>query len=159
MSTEHATENMSTEHATENMMCPIICERKKYSLALLAPKCRTKAQRPTFIVPISTFLKSGAVWTALQLCTIFWEPPIYGIERSWKENEDIKRSYLLAFASYDAPLCKAWAYDCLMNNRAEEYGAYFELTVYNSELVNNLKQAFQKHEFAIEEEGLIMTIV
>lgn len=146
-------------HAPKNMRCPIIWRRDRYSLTLIAPECQMKTHHPTFIIPVSTFLKTGAVWSEINLTTIFWEPPAYGIKRSWKENEDIKCSYLLAFASYDAPLCKAWAYDCLINNRAEEYGAYFELIVYNPELINNVKQAFQRHECAIEEEGLVITIV
>ena len=152
-----------------NMMRPLLHIRSKYELVLTTPDKGqtmpdkkqetsnkgqetsnkgqeiTSAYYPTFKIPVETFLNAGAVWTELNLSTIFWEPPAYGITRTSTEKDNIKKSYLLAFPTYDAPICKAWADDCLLNNKYNEYGAYFELTIWEVALVEKIKNALSRH--------------
>ena len=139
-----------------NMMRPLLHIREKYELVLTTPnkgqeitdKEQTKPEKayyPTFKLPVEIFLNAGAVWTELNLSTIFWEPPAYGITRTTTEKDNIKKSYLLAFPTYYAPICKAWADDCLLNNKYNEDGAYFELTIWEVALVEQIKNALSKH--------------
>ena len=128
-----------------NMMRPILWKREKYGLVLTTPKHARAQYYPTFYVPVPLFLNAGAVWQLLNLCTIFWERPAWGIERSDNERSHTQKAYLLAFPTYDAPISGAWAEDCLMNNKHQEYKAYFELTIYDPSLVEQIKLAFQRH--------------
>ena len=129
------------------MRRPLLHLSNKFGLALIDTGSTVKAYYPIFRVPVLHFLNCGAVWTVLNLCTIFWERPAYGIERSVNETERIKKAYLLAFANYDAPISKAWAEKCLLENENENttHEPYFELIIYNPALVEEIKGAFQRH--------------
>ena len=128
-----------------NMMRPLLWRSQEYGLVLTTPEHARPAYKPTFKIPVPLFLSAGAVWQQLNLCTIFWEPPAWGIERSDSERNRTQKAYLLAFPTYDAPISGAWAEDCLMNNKHQEYKAYFELTIFEPGLVEQIKRAFQRH--------------
>jgi hypothetical protein len=127
------------------MRRPLIHKPNDFGLALKEPESDVKAYHPTFKVPVLFFLSSGAVWGVLHLCTIFWEPPAWGIVRDPGETERMKKAYLLAFANYDAPISKAWADKTLLEDEWITNSAYFELVIYNPALVEKIKSAFQRH--------------
>jgi hypothetical protein len=130
---------------TGNMMRPLLWKRERFGLVLTTPEHARVQYYPTFYVPVPLFLNAGAVWQQLNLCTIFWERPAWGVERSDSERSRTQKAYLLAFPTYDAPISGAWAEDCLMNNKHQEYKAYFELTIFEPGLVEQIKRAFQRH--------------
>jgi len=127
------------------MRRPLLHNSNEFGLALINPESDVGAYYPTFKVPVPFFLSSGAVWSALHLCTIFWEPPAWGIVQDPGKTEIMKKEYLLAFANYDAPISKAWADKTLLEDEWITSGAYFELVVYNPALVEKIKGAFQRH--------------
>ena len=127
------------------MRRPLLHNSNEFGLALINPESDVGAYYPTFKVPVEYFLSSGAVWEALHLCTIFWEPPAWGTKHAPGETERMKKAYLLAFANYDAPISKAWAEKTLLKDEYVKNGAYFELVVYNVALVEKIKGAFQRH--------------
>lgn len=127
------------------MRRPLIHNPETYSLALVSPDDEHTPYYETFKVPVDLFLSCGAVWTQLNLCTVFWERPAWGIERNADENERIKKAYLLAFPNYDAPISKAWADKTLHDNQWVTNKAYFEIVAYKPILVDKIKDAFQKY--------------
>jgi hypothetical protein len=127
----------------------LLHKSNEFGLSLTQPESDDKAFFPTFKVPVQYFLKCGAVWTALKLCTIFWERPAWGIVHEPGETDRMKRAYLLAFANYDAPISKAWADKTLLEDEYVVNSAYFELVVYKPDLVEKIKVAFQKHGIGI----------
>jgi len=131
------------------MRRPLLHASNEFGLALTQPESDDKAYHPTFKVPVPYFLSSGAVWEALHLCTIFWERPAWGIKHEPGETDRMKKAYLLAFANYDAPISKVWADKTLLENEWITNGAYFELVVYNPDLVEKINVAFQKHGIGI----------
>ena len=96
-------------------MCPIIWRRDKCGISILTMEnARPQYNRtPVFYVPLRKFMHCGGLWTVVGLCTVFWEPPLYGIPRDYNENERVKGAYLIAFASDLAPICKEWARGCI----------------------------------------------
>lgn len=140
------------EIKTENKYCPMIFSKGKYSLSLLSkdyglPK---ESKNTQFLVPIREFLACGSIWTELNLSTIFWEPPLYGIKRDHLENQKIKIAYLVAFASDLAPICKKWADDCL--NKTIKYidlneQVYFKIELYNENLKDKIIAAINNFNY------------
>ncbi len=117
----------------------------EFGLTLKEPERNEKAFSPTFKVSVPFFLRNGAVWSELHLCTIFWERPAWKTKHEPDETDQMKKAYLLAFANYDAPISKAWAEKTLLEDEWITNSAYFELVVYNPALVEKIKGAFQRH--------------
>ena len=125
----------------KNKMCPILYVRDKYMLSILTPENSSHYSNPTFKIPLRTFLRYGTIWTELNLCTVFWEQPIYGIYKNSLEREYTKIAYLIAFAPDMAPICKAWAKDCLektIENTYLEDEACVEIVVFDEPLKDKL---------------------
>ena len=96
------------------------------------------------MVPIREFLACGSIWEAIHLCTIFWETPAYNIKRSYNETQHIKVSYLMAFASDLAPICKHWAKECLdktIKYIELEDTVYFQIELFNEMLKDKIIKA------------------
>ena len=132
---------------SENKMCPILYVKDKYMLSILTPENSSHYPNPTFNIPLRTFLRYGTIWTELNLCTIFWEQPIYGIYKNSLEREYTKIAYLIAFASDMAPICKAWAKDCLektIENTYLEDEARVEIVLFDETLKDKLISAITK---------------
>lgn len=143
----------------EDMTRPLIWIREKYNLTL-SSKRELKPFHPTFKIPVDIFLNIGSVWQELNLSTIFWEPPMYGIKRPCAESLLMKKEYLLAFPNYDAPISEKWARDCLIDNNYKKYNAYFELTVYKPELVTKIELALQKQNIMfVQEDNKIFNVI
>ena len=139
------------DRANENKMCPIIWNRQKYGLTILTlPNSSANYNsKPIFRLPLKKFMNSGAFWSALNLSTIFWEQPLYGMNRNYKENEKIKGAYLIAFASDLAPICKAWAKRCInkiIEGEPLEDEVFVEIIVLDETLTNKLITAIVKHQ-------------
>ena len=160
--TQTARQNMDSAH--ENKMCPILWIREKYGLTISTlNKCSTNYNsKPIFRVPLKKFMKSGAFWSALNLCTIFWEQPLYRMNRDYKENEKIKGAYLIAFASDLAPICKAWANRCIhkiIEGEPLEDEVFVEIIVFDETLVNKLITAIVNHQMEYSVTQNIYTII
>jgi hypothetical protein len=126
------------------MKSSLLNEPDEFELSLTQPGSDANAFFPTFNIPVLYFLQCRSVWTALQLSTIFWERPVWGIVHESGETDKIKKAYLLANANYDA-----WANKTLIDNEWITSGAYFELVVYKPDLVEKIKVAFQNHGIII----------
>lgn len=96
-------------------MCPIMWVRNECSIVILTMENAQSQYQcyPMFYVPLHTFMQCGGLWSVLNLCTVFWEPPPYGIPRDHVEHERIKCAYLIEFAPDLAPICKEWARGCI----------------------------------------------
>ena len=99
--------------SAEHKRCPIIFSRNEYIISILTMENAHQYCFPMVYVPLGIFMQCGALWSALSLCTVFWEPPIYGVERDPMRTERIKGAYLIDFASDLAPICKKWARECI----------------------------------------------
>lgn len=161
---------------SENKMCPILFVRDKYMMSILIPENRSHYSKPTFNIPLRTFLRYGSIWAELNLCTIFWEQPIYGIYRNSLEREYTKIAYLIAFASDMAPICKVWAKNCLENTVEKTFEkmylddeAYVEIVLFDETLKDKMIDAITKMNGtitteaiateAITENGYIYTVI
>jgi hypothetical protein len=127
-----------------------IINDKKYTLRLTSTSIKTI--HPVFIIPVPAFLKAGAVWRVLKLCTIFWE--------SAQNNETLKIEYLLAFQTYSDQASKIWARECLIENKYNLHEAYFELNVYDPNFVVEIENAFKKYGIkCIHGDDNVITVV
>ena len=133
-------------------MCPIIWDRNEYGMCILTMEnAHVQYNRnPMFYVPLRTFMQCGAFWSALNLCTVFWEPPLYGIPRAHVENERIKGAYLIAFASDLAPVCKEWARSCIeqCNQKASDE-VFVEIVLFNEALKAQMMDAISRHNLQV----------
>jgi hypothetical protein len=142
---------------SENKRCPVLFVRDKYVLSILIPENRSHYSKPTFNIPLRTFLRYGTIWAELNLCTIFWEQPIYGIYRNSLEREYTKIAYLIAFASDMAPICKAWAKNCLENTVEKMYlddEAYVEIVLFDETLKDKMIDAITRMNGTITTEAI-----
>jgi hypothetical protein len=93
------------------------------------------------------------MWSALNLCTVFWEPPLYGIPRDYKENERVKGAYLIAFASDLAPICKEWARGCIEQCSHPIVEAkdevFVEIILFNEALKARMMDAISRHSLTV----------
>ena len=129
-------------------MCPIIWDRNEYSVSILTmDNAQDNYLNPTFYVPLRTFMQCGAFWSALNLCTVFWEPPLYGIPRAHVENERIKGAYLIEFASDLAPICKEWATGCISQETSDE--VFVEIVLFNEARKAQIMHAISRHELNV----------
>lgn len=102
----------------DNKRCVLLWKPEKYGLTILTMNNASKSEnynKPIFYIPLRTFMRCGDFWSALNLCTIFWEQCPYQIERerSFQQIEETKCAYLIAFAPDMAPICKKWADECI----------------------------------------------
>jgi hypothetical protein len=146
------------EKEYDNKRCILIWSRQEYSISILTMKNAKGSElyeKPIFYIPLRTFMRCGAFWSALHLCTIFWEPKPYNIQRSFKETERIKGAYLIAFAPDIAPICKGWARQCIdalhdwpRDPEAEE--AFVEIIVFQDSLKDKLMDAIHRHTLQVK---------
>ena len=138
----------------DNKRCILIWKRDEYGLTILTMKNAEESklyEKPIFYIPLRTFMRCDAFWSALHLSTIFWEPKPYNIERPFKETERIKGAYLTAFAPDIAPICKGWAQQCVgtlhdwpRDPEAEEE-AFVEIIVFQDSLKDKIMDAVHIH--------------
>ena len=141
------------EEQYDNKRCILIWSRQEYGLSILTMKNAKGSElyeKPLFYIPLRTFMRCGAFWSALHLSTIFWEQRPYNIERSFQETERIKGAYLIAFAPDIAPICKGWAKQCIdalhdwpRDPEVEE--AFVEIIVFQDSLKDKLMNAVKGH--------------
>jgi hypothetical protein len=95
-------------------------------------------------------MQCGGLWTVVGLCTVFWEPPLYGIPRDHEENERVKGAYLIAFASDLAPICKEWARGCIeqCSQKAKDE-VFVEIILFNEALKAQMMDAISRHELTV----------
>lgn len=147
----------------ENKYCPILFKRGEYSLCILSLEYgfTKNTENPIFIIPIREFLACGSIWQAMHLCTIFWEKPAYNIERSYNEIQHTKASYLMAFASDLAPICKHWATECLdktIKYIELEDKVYAHLEVYNTTIKDKIIKAVEAYNLNLSVDSNIYTV-
>ena len=117
----------------------IIWKKDNYGLTIASKdKCSLNYNfKPIVRFPLSKFMKCGPIWSVLKLSTIFWEKPLYGIERDITHNEQIKASYLISFASDLVPICKGWAKKCIdtiVENQPLEEEVFAEIILFDETL-------------------------
>lgn len=145
----------------EYKRCILIWNPDVYGLTVLTmenAKNTKYYEKPIFYIPIKTFMRCGAIWSALNLCTIFWEQRPYHIERTFQETERIKGAYLVAFASDVAPICKKWAeqcfntlYDWPRKIGADEDEVFVEIIVFQNSLKSEIINAAKMYMLQISE--------
>lgn len=107
------------EEVYDNKRCILLWNRDEYGLSILTMKNAKGSElyeKPIFYIPLRTFMRCGAFWSALHLHTVFWEPKPYNIERNFQETERTKGAYLIEFAPDIAPICKGGP-----NNASKNY--------------------------------------
>lgn len=148
---EHAEKTNPNAHK----MCPIIHNRNEYNLSILTMENANGygTGMPIFYVPLRKFMQCGGLWSPIRLCTVFWEPPLYGIQRDYLDNERIKGAYLIAFASDLAPICKAWASECTEQCRhhamVEEEEVFVRIVLFNEALKDQIMNAISRHNLKV----------
>jgi hypothetical protein len=153
------TKTLCKEEVYDNKRCILLWKQSEYGLTILTMKNAKGSElygKPIFYIPLRTFMSCGAFWSALHLCTIFWEPKPYNIERSFQETERIKGAYLIEFATDMAPICKGWARQCIerlhkwpRNPETEE--VFVEIIVFEDSLKDKLMDAIDKHALQVSE--------
>ena len=144
----------------DNKRCILIWKHDEYGLTIVTMKNAKGSElyeKPIFYIPLRTFMRCGAFWSALHLCTIFWEPKPYNIERQFEETERIKGAYLIAFAPDIAPICKGWAQQCVeklhdMPRNPDADNVFVEIIVFQDSLKKEIMDAaVQRHELQVSE--------
>ena len=146
------------EEVHDNKRCILIWSRGEYGLTILTMKNSKGSElyeKPIFYIPLRTFMRCGAFWSALHLCTIFWEPKPYNIERSFQETERTKGAYLIEFAPDIAPICKGWAKQCIekLHNwprDPESEEAFVEIIVFQDSLKDEIMDAIHRHTLQVK---------
>jgi hypothetical protein len=133
-------------------MCPIMWRRDKCGISILTMEnAHPQYNRcPVFYVPLRKFMQCGGLWTVVGLCTVFWEPPLYGIPRDHEENERVKGAYLIEFASDLAPICKEWARGCIeqCSQKAKDE-VFVEIILFNEALKTEMMDAISRHKLTV----------
>jgi|LakMenEpi03Aug12_release.lakeMendotaPanAssembly.Ray.scaffolds.fasta_scaffold260303_2 hypothetical protein len=147
----------------ENKYCPLIFKRGEYSLSIKSEEydLPKNSDNTIFIFPIREFLACGSIWQAINLCTIFWEKPAYNMERSYNETQHLKISYLMAFASDLAPICKHWAAQCLEKTIKYielEDKVYIHLELFNNPIKEKIIKALDAYNYKFLLENNIYTV-
>jgi hypothetical protein len=133
-------------------MCPIMWNRNECGISILTMENAHPQyiRNPMFYVPLRKFMQCGGLWTVVGLCTVFWEPPLYGIPRDHVENERIKGAYLIAFASDLAPICKEWARSCIEQcNQKVSDEVFVEIVLFNEALKAQMMDAISRHNLQV----------
>ena len=136
----------------ENKYCPIIFNRQKYSLSIISlnSELTSYGSDTKFLIPMREFLACGSLWQVLNLCTIFWEPPLYNRVPNISDTQKTKIAYIIAFASDLAPICKKWANDCLqktINYEDVNDRVYFEIVLFNENMKEQIINAIKGYNF------------
>ena len=144
----------------DNKRCVLLWKPEKYGLTILTMNNASKSEgykKPIFYIPLKTFMRCGAFWSALNLCTVFWERCPYQIERerSFQQIEETKGAYLIAFAPDMAPICKKWADDCIKKlhqwpRYPETDEAFVEIIVFEESLKNKIMDAIDRHTLQVK---------
>lgn len=137
----------------DNKRCVLLWKPEKYGLTILTMNHASKSEgykKPIFYIPLKTFMRCGAFWSALNLCTIFWERCPYQIERerSFQQIEETKGAYLIAFAPDMAPICKKWADGCIKKlhqwpRYPETNEVFVEIIIFEESLKNKIMDAIK----------------
>jgi len=139
-------------------MCPIMWRRDKCNISILTmenahPQYAQCNRNSMFYVPLRKFMQCGGLWTVVGLCTVFWEPPLYGIPRDHMENERVKGAYLIAFASDLAPICKEWARGCIEQCShpivEEKDKVFVEIILFDEALKARMMDAISRHNLTV----------
>jgi len=146
------------EEEHDNKRCILIWSRQEYGLTIVTMKNAKGSElyeKPIFYIPLRTFMRCGAFWSALHLHTIFWEPKPYNMERNFQETERTKGAYLIAFAPDIVPICKGWAKQCIdklhdwpRDPEAEE--AFVEIIVFQDSLKDKIMDAIHRHTLQVK---------
>jgi hypothetical protein len=146
------------EELYDNKRCILIWSRGEYGLTIMTMKNAKGSElyeKPIFYIPLRTFMRCGAFWSALHLSTIFWEPKPYNMERKFQETERTKGAYLIAFAPDIAPICKGWAKQCIdklhdwpRDPEADE--AFVEIIVFQDSLKDKIMDAVHRHTLQVK---------
>ena len=137
--------------SAENKRCPIMFIKNDFSISILTMENAHHYYQgyPMVYIPLRDFMKCGGVWSALSLCTVFWEPPLYGIERDPVNNERIKGAYLIEFASDLAPICKKWAKECIQQCNQSSHEAsnevFVQIILFNEVRKAQITDAISRH--------------
>ena len=133
-------------------MCPIMWSRDTCGISILTMEnAHPQYNRcPVFYVPLRKFMQCGGLWTVVGLCTVFWEPPLYGIPRDYEETERVKGAYLIEFASDLAPICKEWARGCIeqCSQKASDE-VFVEIILFNEALKTEMMDAISRHKLTV----------
>ena len=148
------------EELHDNKRCILLWKRDEYGLTIVTMKNAKGSElyeKPIFYIPLRTFMRCGAFWSALHLSTIFWEPKPYNIERSFQETERIKGAYLIEFAPDIAPICKGWAKQCIdklhdwpRDPESEADEAFVEIIVFQDSLKDKIMDAIKGHALQVK---------
>jgi hypothetical protein len=146
------------EEVYDNKRCILLWNRDEYGLSILTMKNAKGSElyeKPIFYIPLRTFMRCGAFWSALHLYTVFWEPKPYNIERNFQETERTKGAYLIEFAPDIAPICKGWAKQCIeklhdwpRDPEADE--AFIEIIVFQDSLKDQIMDAVHRHALQVK---------
>ena len=149
--------------SNENKICTILWRQDKYGISILTKQnFRTHHIYPEFLIPLHTFLTVGSVWSLLNLCTVFWEPGLYGIPKDYHKNEHIKGSYLVEFASDLAPISKSWVKDCIkkiIHNQSLDDDVFVNIILFDPNLLQQIIKAIERHGLTLCENNKIYTVV
>jgi hypothetical protein len=137
----------------DNKRCILLWKRDEYGLTILTMKNAKGSElynKPIFYIPLRTFMRCGAFWSALHLSTAYWQQRPYHTERNFKETEKIKGAYLIAYAPDILPVCKRWAEQCVnalhdwpRDPEAEE--VFVEIIVFQDSLKDDIMDAIKGH--------------
>ena len=141
------------EEVYDNKRCILLWKRNEYGLTILTMKNAKGSElyeKPIFYIPLRTFMRCGAFWSELNLCTIFWEQRPYHIEKTFQETEKIKGSYLVAFASDLAPISKGWAEHCVNSlyewpRNPDTDEVFVEIIVFRDSLKDKIIDAIHRY--------------
>ena len=145
-----------TPRATnDHKMCPILWDRNEFGITVLTMENASSHYQcyPMVYVPLRTFMQCGDLWSVLKLCTVFWEPPLYGIPRDHAENERIKGAYLIEFASDLAPICKKWARECIEQcgqcSHEASSKVFVQIVIFNEARQALIMDAISRHNLKV----------
>ena len=150
--------NRSPINPNAYKMCPITWNRNECGISILTMENAHPQynQNPIFYVPLCKFMQCGGLWTVVGLCTVFWEPPLYGIPRDYRENERVKGAYLIEFASDLAPICKEWARGCIEQCSQcshpiveEKDKVFVEIILFDEALKARMMDAISRHNLTV----------
>ena len=138
---------------SEYKSCILIWNPREYGLTITIMENTKRLERyekPVFYIPLRTFMRCGAFWSALNLCTKYWEQRPYHIERTFKETEKNKGAYLIAYASHLTPISKGWAEQCIdalhdWPHDSETDEVFVEIIVFQDSLKDKIMDAVKGH--------------
>jgi len=147
----------------ENKMCTILWKQQSYGITILTKhNFHTHHIYPEFLIPLHIFLKLGSVWSTLNLSTVFWEPGLYGLTKDYQQNEEIKGSYLVEFASDLAPMSKSWVKDCISKinkNQRLDDDVFVNIILFDVILVEKMIHAIKNHGLRYDENNKVYTVL